>query len=51
LISSSNPDGIAYIQTSSLDGEKTLKKRRIPKNLETLIPQHEAFADGLVLTA
>ena len=34
LLNSSISDGTAYIQTSSLDGEKNLKKRLIPKNLE-----------------
>jgi P-type E1-E2 ATPase len=35
LLNSSLPDGTAYIQTSSLDGEKNLKKRVIPKNIES----------------
>jgi len=34
LLCSSNLDGTAFIQTSSLDGEKNLKKRIIPKNLD-----------------
>ncbi len=34
LLSSGNEDGTAFIQTSSLDGEKNLKKRLVPKNLE-----------------
>jgi P-type E1-E2 ATPase len=34
LLNSSLPDGTAYIQTSSLDGEKNLKKRVIPKNID-----------------
>lgn len=37
LLSTSSIDGICYIQTSSLDGEKTLKKRRVPKKLEGLL--------------
>lgn len=36
LISSSN-EGICYIQTSSLDGEKNLKKRSRPKHIEKYI--------------
>ena len=51
LLSTSSIDGICYIQTSSLDGEKTLKKRRVPKNLEGLVVQHDILADSLVLTA
>lgn len=39
LISSASADGTAFIATSSLDGEKNLKKRSIPKNLSEKIPQ------------
>lgn len=34
LLSSAHKDGSAFIATSSLDGEKNLKKRVIPKNLQ-----------------
>lgn len=36
LLASSN-EGICYIQTSSLDGEKNLKKRTRPKDIEKYI--------------
>ena len=36
LLTSSN-NGICYIQTSSLDGEKNLKKRSRPKDIEKYI--------------
>jgi phospholipid-transporting ATPase len=36
LLASSN-DGICFIQTSSLDGEKNLKKRSRPKDIEKYI--------------
>ena len=38
LLSSSAPEGVAFIQTSSLDGEKTLKKRVLPKGLAEHLP-------------
>lgn len=34
LLATSQPDAACYIQTSSLDGEKNLKIKRTPKNLE-----------------
>lgn len=36
LLTSSN-DGICFIQTSSLDGEKNLKKRTRPKDIERYV--------------
>ena len=36
LLASSN-NGISYIQTSSLDGEKNLKKRTRPKDIDRYI--------------
>jgi len=51
LLSTSSIDGICYIQTSSLDGEKTLKKRRVPRNIECLVVQHEILPDSLPLSA
>ena len=38
LMASSAPDAACYVQTSSLDGEKNLKVKRAPKNLDKLIP-------------
>ena len=38
LLSSSSPEGEAFIKTSSLDGEKNLKKRIVPKDLDKLVP-------------
>lgn len=38
LLSSSHEGGFCFIQTSSLDGEKNLKKRTRPKNLDLHIP-------------
>ena len=37
MIGTSNEDGICYINTSSMDGEKNLKKRLVPKDLDKLI--------------
>lgn len=37
LLASSSPEGVAFIQTSSLDGEKNLKKRSRPKDIERYI--------------
>ena len=37
LLNSSFADGTCFIQTSSLDGEKNLKKRKIPKDLDSVI--------------
>lgn len=37
LLSSSNDGGVCFIQTSSLDGEKNLKKRSKPKDLERYV--------------
>lgn len=39
LLASSHTDGNAFIQTSSLDGEKNLKKRSIPKGLSKKFKQ------------
>ena len=38
LMASSNLDAQCYIQTSSLDGEKALKTRRVAKSLDRIIP-------------
>lgn len=38
VLSSSHEGGFCFIQTSSLDGEKNLKKRTRPKNLDLHIP-------------
>ncbi len=37
LLSSSHEGGFTFIQTSSLDGEKNLKKRQKPKDLESQV--------------
>jgi len=39
ILASSSPDNVCYINTSSMDGEKNLKKRIIPK--ETGVPSGE----------
>lgn len=36
LLASSNADGKAYIQTSSLDGEKNLKNRMVLKETQAV---------------
>lgn len=38
LMASSDPDASCYIQTSSLDGEKALKTRKVPKHLDRVVP-------------
>jgi phospholipid-transporting ATPase len=38
LLTSSQEGGVAFIQTSSLDGEKNLKKRSRPKGLDSHVP-------------
>jgi P-type E1-E2 ATPase len=38
LIASSSPEGICFVQTGSLDGEKSLKKKLIPKLMKDVIP-------------
>ena len=38
LMASSDPDASCYIQTSSLDGEKAMKTRKVPKNLDRVMP-------------
>jgi magnesium-transporting ATPase (P-type) len=45
IINSSNPEGNCFIQTSSLDGEKNLKKRCVSKGLKL----HDTiFIQGLI---
>ena len=48
VLTASNEGGFCFIQTSSLDGEKNLKKRSKPKDLEKFLlntcePQHLGF--------
>ena len=43
IVATSQPDAGCYIQTSSLDGEKNLKIKKAPKNLEKLIPSGGEF--------
>jgi magnesium-transporting ATPase (P-type) len=38
LIATSNSDGTCFVQTAQLDGEKSLKKKHIPKGLAEVIP-------------
>mgnify|MGYP006119603971 CR=1 FL=1 len=38
MLSTSNEDGMCYINTVSMDGEKNLKKRLCPKDIDMLIP-------------
>jgi magnesium-transporting ATPase (P-type) len=38
ILVQSSLEGVAYIQTSSLDGEKNFKKRGIPKDFNKLLP-------------
>jgi len=44
LLTSGN-NGEAFIKTSSLDGEKNLKKREQPKDLNKIIPPTEFRPD------
>jgi len=44
MLGTSNEDGICYINTVSMDGEKNLKKRLTPKDLDQLITSDK---DGL----
>ena len=38
LMASSEPTASCFIQTSSLDGEKALKTRKVPKGLDLVVP-------------
>lgn len=38
LIASGNSDASCFIQTSSLDGEKALKTRKVPKFFDKILP-------------
>ncbi|KAI8894365.1 hypothetical protein BC833DRAFT_605122 [Globomyces pollinis-pini] len=49
LLSSSEPDGLCYIETSNLDGETNLKIRQALKNTsEILTPESAASLEGVV---
>ena len=48
LLNSSFEDGTCFIQTSSLDGEKNLKKRKMPKDLDKLIQPGNKEPDQLI---
>jgi P-type E1-E2 ATPase len=37
LLATSNSEGQCFINTSSMDGEKNLKKRHVPKDLDKII--------------
>ena len=41
ILLESSADGVAFIQTSSLDGEKNLKKRAKPKDFKLKLPEGE----------
>ena len=45
LIATSNSDGTCFVQTAQLDGEKSLKKKHIPKGLAEVIPQYGEALD------
>lgn len=47
-MSSSNPDGSCFISTSSLDGEKTLKKRKQAKGMNRFISNVKINEDELI---
>jgi len=47
-MNSSFADGTCFIQTSSLDGEKNLKKRKIPKDLDSVIQPGNKDSDQLI---
>lgn len=38
IIGTSQLDAGCFVQTSSLDGEKNLKVKKVPKNLDKFIP-------------
>ncbi|KAI8801118.1 hypothetical protein BJ742DRAFT_838872, partial [Cladochytrium replicatum] len=49
LLSSSEPDGLAYIETSNLDGETNLKIRQaLPETSNILTPHDVARLDGVL---
>lgn len=49
LISSSEPDGLCYIETSNLDGETNLKIRQsLKETSEILTPEAVANLDGVI---
>jgi len=43
IMASSTQDGTCYVETSSLDGEKNLKTKRVPKNFDKLVPSGGEF--------
>lgn len=45
IIESSN-EGVCFIQTSSLDGEKNLKKRMKPKDFDIVVPSAATFGNA-----
>ena len=47
ILASSNDQGTCFIQTGSLDGEKTLKTRKIPKDLNKLITQNDMHTSSI----
>jgi len=48
FLSSSALDGICYISTSSLDGEKNLKKRYVARNMDKFMENGSVSEDQLI---
>lgn len=51
LLATNMADSTCYIQTSSLDGEKNLKTKRAPKNLDKLVPSGGDFHPSDIMVA
>jgi phospholipid-translocating ATPase len=45
LIATPSPEGICFVQTASLDGEKSLKKKWIPRLCSEVVPQSGSAFD------
>ncbi|KFH67222.1 phospholipid-translocating ATPase [Podila verticillata NRRL 6337] len=49
LLSSSEPEGMCYIETSNLDGETNLKiKQALPETVQLLTPQDVSYLGGCI---